>query len=87
MVPPRAGRLAAAAPLLLAWLLVGTAAHAQADRDYRYDNPGPAFSPGGGPVVCFDAGHNNFHTAAGDYWPYAQLLRGDGFTTRGRHPS
>ena len=81
-MPPRAGCLGGGVFLLAASLLVSPTVHAQADRDYRYENPGPAFSPGGGPVVCFDAAHNNFHTAAGDYWPYAELLRDDGFLTR-----
>ncbi len=57
-------------------------ARAQADRDFRYDNPGPAFSPEQGPTACFDAAHHNFHTANDLFWPYAELLRGDGFTVR-----
>jgi hypothetical protein len=39
----------------------------------------PAYRPGGGPVVAIDEGHLNFHTAAGRYRPFAQLLERDGF--------
>ena len=71
----------AAAVLFMAISLPGVAG-AQADRDFRYDNPGAAFSRGRGPTVCFDAAHHNFHTADDLFWPFAELLRGDGFTVQ-----
>jgi len=82
--PSKALRTVPAVQVVLALMVVSVAgvAHAQADRDYRYDNPAPAYEPAAGPVACFDSAHNNFHTAEGDYWPYAELLRGDGFVVR-----
>ena len=68
--------------VLLIALVLPAIARAQVDRDFRYDNPGPAFFPGQGPTACFDAAHHNFHTANDLFWPYAELLRGDGFTVR-----
>ena len=43
----------------------------------------PAFARGAGPVVAIDAAHKNFHTAAGRYRPFAEVLRSDGFRVRG----
>lgn len=39
----------------------------------------PAFPPGRGPVVTVDEGHRNFHTAGGQYEPFARLLANDGY--------
>ena len=39
----------------------------------------PAFAAGAGPVVAVDQAHHNFHTASGRYYPFAQVLRRDGF--------
>jgi len=39
----------------------------------------PAFAQNAGPVVAVDSGHNNYHTIAGRYEPFASLLRNDGF--------
>lgn len=50
-----------------------------ADPGFEYANEDPAFPPGGGPRVCIDAAHNNYHTADGRYRPFAELLRGDGY--------
>jgi len=47
------------------------------DFNPRIDNP--AYPAGKGPTVLIDGAHNNFHTAAGRYKPFAELLRGDGF--------
>ncbi|HET7460727.1 MAG TPA: hypothetical protein VFJ82_05750, partial [Longimicrobium sp.] len=38
----------------------------------------PAY-PGGGPRVGIDEAHRNFHTATGNYRPFAELLRRDGY--------
>jgi hypothetical protein len=50
------------------------------------DDPGtqtavlhPAFPEGRGPAIAVDSGHNNYHTIAGRYEPFASLLRNDGF--------
>jgi hypothetical protein len=42
----------------------------------------PAHKPGRGPVIALDEAHNNFHTAAGRYLPFAELLRRDGYRVR-----
>ena len=39
----------------------------------------PAFAPGSGPRVLIDEAHHNFHTAGDRYYPFAALLRRDGF--------
>ena len=45
------------------------------------------YQPGAGPVVTVDEAHHNFHTVAGRYRPFANLLEADGFTVRsGRTP-
>jgi hypothetical protein len=49
------------------------------DESYQPDIPDPAFQEGAGPAVCMDAAHNNFHTVAGTYRPFADVLRRDGF--------
>jgi len=50
--------------------------------DARVDRP--AF-PDAGPTVSIDEAHQNFHTADGEYQPFANLLRADGFrVVRGR---
>jgi hypothetical protein len=50
-----------------------------ADETFRFDNPDPAFAPEGGPLVCVDAAHHNYHTADDRYRPFAELLRADGY--------
>lgn len=49
------------------------------DTEYRFANLDPTFAEGAGPRVCIDEGHFNRHTAAGIYWPFAEMLRGDGY--------
>lgn len=49
------------------------------DVGYRHSISRPAYAEGPGPTVCIDEAHFNYHTAAGIYWPFAQLLRDDGF--------
>lgn len=41
--------------------------------------PRPAYAIGEGPRVVIDEAHHNFHTAAGRYRPFAELLRRDGY--------
>jgi hypothetical protein len=49
------------------------------DRDFHYAIKDPAYPEGKGPVVLIDEAHNNFHTAVGNYFPFAELLRRDGY--------
>ena len=50
-----------------------------ADMGYRPRIPDVAYAEGGGPVVCVDETHNNFHTSVGTYRPFADVLRRDGY--------
>ncbi len=43
----------------------------------------PTFAKGQGPRVVIDGAHHNYHTADGRYWPFAELLRTDGYRVRG----
>ncbi len=71
-------RLLLSVILLLAF---GSFAAAQqvADTSYRPPIPRPAYGPGQGPRVAIDQAHHEFHTAAGRYLPFAELLRRDGY--------
>jgi hypothetical protein len=66
-------------------ILLATGAFLFLNRDRSYDPSfdtrvaNPAYQ-GGGPVVLFDEGHRNAHTASGAYRPLAELLRSDGYT-------
>lgn len=42
----------------------------------------PAFTPGEGPPVWIDAGHNVMHDAEGTNWAFGEMLRRDGFRVR-----
>ena len=64
------------------WLLLAVAsavAQQVSDPDFDTSVARPAY-PAGGPVVVLDEAHANFHTAAGRYEPFADLLRNDGYT-------
>lgn len=39
----------------------------------------PAFTANQGPVVCIDAGHNNYHTLEGRYSAFGNILQADGY--------
>ena len=71
--------------VFLALLLAASSTAAQQVRDtsFRFENTNPAFSATAGPVVCIDEAHNNFHTADGRYWAFAELLREDGYRVEG----
>ncbi len=64
-------------------LLMGVAAPIDAqqvaDTAFRPPIEKPAYPVGKGPVVLIDEAHFNFHTAAGRYLPFAELLRRDGY--------
>ncbi len=59
------------------------AAQQVSDESFQFHNPRPAFAVGKGPQVCIDEAHYNFHTADGRYKPFAELLRGDGYSVAG----
>lgn len=49
------------------------------DTAFRPPIEKPAFRPQKGPVVLLDEAHFNYHTSAGRYLPFAELLRRDGY--------
>jgi hypothetical protein len=62
-------------------LSAAVAAHAPqqvVDPDYKAVVEKPAYR-GAGPTVAIDEAHDNFHTATGQYRPFAELLRADGY--------
>lgn len=52
------------------------------DRSFQPILENPRFPIGEGPVVCVDEAHNNFHTIGGTYYPFADILRKDGYRVR-----
>ena len=48
------------------------------DSTFRPSVSEPAYTRGG-PIVAIDEAHSNFHTASGQYKPFADLLRSDGY--------
>ncbi len=66
--------LAAVAPLFAGHL---------ADPNFNPPVDNPAFAEGKGPVVLIDEAHNNFHTIKGQFRPFADLLRRDGYVVMG----
>ena len=64
----------------IALVVAGTAAAQQvADSTFAPAVPHPAYPRGRGPVVLVDEAHGNFHTVAGRYRVFADLLRRDGY--------
>lgn len=62
-------------------LLPGVPAHAQqqiVDPDFKAVVERPAYLRSG-PIVAIDEAHSNFHTAGGQYKPFADLLTNDGY--------
>jgi hypothetical protein len=51
------------------------------DPDFKATVERPAYR-GSGPVVAIDEAHANFHTSGGQYKPYADLLKNDGYTVK-----
>lgn len=66
--------------LLLA--LITAQAQQVADPNFKPKIDKPAFAEGKGPVVLLDEAHYNFHTAAGRYQSFAELLRRDGYVVK-----
>lgn len=69
-----------AAPALAAAFAFVLVARAQQVADPNFDTKvaKPAYTKDG-PRVLFDEAHNNFHTAAGRYKPFADLIASDGY--------
>jgi hypothetical protein len=70
--------------ILASAALVLSSLHAQPIPDAEFKPPveQPAYPKGSGPVVIIDEAHFNWHTAAGRYLPFAELLRRDGYVVR-----
>jgi hypothetical protein len=54
-----------------------------ADYSYQPVIEQPTYQLGKGPLVVIDEAHHNFHTIDGRYYPFAKLLRRDGYRVRG----
>ena len=74
------------APFVIAGVVVlGAAAFLFVGRDRGYDRSfdtsiaHPTYQSSG-PVVLYDEGHHNTHTASGAYRPLVEMLRHDGYT-------
>lgn len=52
------------------------------DRSFRPMIEDRAYAPGTGPVVCFDQSHSNAHTLDEGFWPFAEVVRRDGYLVR-----
>jgi len=66
------------------WQVLVPLVHAQqqiVDPDFKAVVEKPAYRRNG-PVVAIDEAHSNFHTAGGQYRPFADLLTNDGYTVR-----
>jgi hypothetical protein len=57
-------------------------AQQRVDSLFRVHVAAPTWPRGTGPVVVFDQAHNDLHTIDGEYRPFADLLRADGFRIR-----
>lgn len=53
------------------------------DRAFRPLVESPTYAFGSGPVILVDEAHSNGHTSTGGYFPFAELLRRDGYVVRG----
>ncbi|HEX8643890.1 MAG TPA: DUF4350 domain-containing protein [Allosphingosinicella sp.] len=51
----------------------------EADPNFKAEVERPAYRRDRGPVVAIDAAHQNFHTGAGRYEPFARLLSNDAY--------
>lgn len=52
------------------------------DRSFRPMIEDRAYAIGTGPVVCVDASHGNAYTVTNGFWPFADLVRRDGYVVR-----
>ena len=63
---------------VLILLAVSSYAQQLIDPDFKSVVERPAY-PMNGPTVAIDEAHSNFHTARGQYRPFADVLRSDGY--------
>ena len=68
--------------LLVVSLLAGCNTGQVPDKSYKPVIADPAYQKGEGPLVCLDEAHNNFHTLAGRFWAFGELLRRDGYEVK-----
>lgn len=64
-------------------LFLPTLAQQTADELFTPSVASPAYQSGKGPLVFIDEAHGNFHTAAGRFKPFADLLEADGYRVKG----
>ena len=64
---------------VVASALIACSTGAEPEQDFDVSVAQPAYTSAH-PRVLFDEAHNNYHTAAGRYQPFARLLRNDGYT-------
>jgi len=75
-------RLAALAALHLL-CAVPAAGQQVEDSAYAPAIPRPTFTTASAPLVLIDEAHHNFHTVNGRFYPFAHLLRRDGYRVQG----
>src|SRR5262245_47044403 len=68
---------------LCAWIVIAPAVRGKvyqqvADSDFDAKAPRPAYTATH-PIAVIDAAHKNFHTAEGNYKPFASLITSDGY--------
>jgi len=63
---------------VVASALIGCSTGAEPDKGFDVSVAQPAYTSSH-PRVLFDEAHNNYHTAAGRYQPFARLIRNDGY--------
>ncbi len=78
----RIRRRSALTALALVACAAACSAQQDPDRSYAPAIPRPSFAPGRGPLVLIDEGHHEFHTRAGRYSAFANLIERDGFVVR-----
>jgi hypothetical protein len=71
-----------AAVLVVTLSTVTLAGQQMPDRSFRPMIEDRAYAIGVGPVVCFDEGHDNAHALGDGFWPFADLVRRDGYVVR-----
>lgn len=49
------------------------------DTAFTFEIKHPRYQTGNGPALFIDEAHNNFHTADGNFYAFAKLMRQDGF--------
>lgn len=85
MLSVRLGRIACGAMLAVSTFTMNTvavrplAAQQSPDRAFRPPVPRPAYAAGGGPRLCLDEAHHNFHTLDDRFWAFGELARRDGY--------